>query len=195
LERLKQRLRLEQKRVLLFSGRLYAEKRVDFLLRAFVLLQQRDPHVALLILGEGTERGRLEQLATQLELRNVHFLGEVVEPRDSAAYFSLADVLVLPSLVGLAIVHGFAYGLPLVTTDFPGHGPELDYLSDQTGMMTKADPAAYAEAISRLFASPERLNAMKRAAMRQGDTLRLSHSVGRFLDGIDLLSNGRSRAA
>ncbi|HSL04379.1 MAG TPA: glycosyltransferase, partial [Nitrospiraceae bacterium] len=185
---LRGKLGLKGKRILLFSGRLYAAKQVDFLLRAFALVKIIDPKVSLLIIGDGEERRKLEQLAVQLNLRDVHFLGKLVEPEETAAYFSLADLMVLPVLVGLAIVHGFAFGLPLITTDSPGHGPELDYLSGNNGVVTKLDVSEYAEAIVMLLASPHRLEAMKRSAMAQGDELQLPHSVHRFVDGIAALS-------
>lgn len=185
---LRHNLGIEGKRVLLFSGRLYADKKVDFLLMAFALLKKSYSEVALLIIGDGEERDKLEQLAKQLELQDVHFLGEVVDPKGTAAYFSLADLLVIPGLVGLALVHGFAFGLPLITTDFPGHSPELEYLSENNGSMTRIDISQYAEAIGALLSSPQRLEAMKHSAMAQGDDLYLPCSVRRFADGITGLS-------
>ena len=185
---LRHNLGIEGKRVLLFSGRLYADKKVDFLLMAFALLKKSYSEVALLIVGDGEERDKLEQLAKQLELQDVHFLGEVVDPKGTAAYFSLADLLVIPGLVGLALVHGFAFGLPLITTDFPGHSPELEYLSENNGAMTRIDISQYAEAIGALLSSPQRLEAMKHSAMAQGDDMYLPCSVRRFADGITGLS-------
>ena len=185
---LRRKLILEGKQVLLFSGRLYAEKKVDFLLRAFALLKESRSDLSLLIIGDGEERNRLQQTAKRLELQDVHFLGEIVTPKDTAAYFSLADLMVIPSLVGLVIVHGFAFGLPLITTDSPGHGPELEYLTENNGVMTGRDPSRYAEAIRMLLSSPPRLEAMKRSALAQGDTLKLEYSVRRFVNGITQLS-------
>ena len=185
---LKHTLGLEGKRVLLFSGRLYAEKKVDFLLNAFTVLKKSYPDVALLILGDGEERDNLEQMAARLDRHDVHFLGELVDSKETAAYFSLADLLVIPGAVGLAIVHGFAFGLPLITTESPGHGPELDYLSSDNGAMTRIDSSQYAETIEALLSSPQKLDAMKRSAMAQGDALHLLHSVRRFADGIAALS-------
>lgn len=185
---LRRKLMLEGKQVLLFSGRLYAAKNVEFLLRAFAMLKISSPEVALLVIGDGEERDRLQQTAKRLELQDVHFLGEIVTPKDTAAYFSLADLMVIPSLVGLVIVHGFALGLPLLTTDSPGHGPELEYLTENNGVMTGRDPSRYAEAIRMLLSSPPRLEAMKRSALVQGDTLKLEYSVRRFVNGITQLS-------
>lgn len=185
---LKRKLGLEGKYVLLFSGRLYAEKKVDFLLKAFAMLKKSDPDVALLIIGDGEERDNLEQMATRLDRHDVHFFGELVDSKETAAYFSLADLLVIPGAVGLAIVHGFAFGLPLITTESPGHGPELEYLSRENGAMTRSDSSQYAETIGALLSSPQKLDAMKRSAMAQGDALHLPHSVRRFADGIAALS-------
>jgi glycosyltransferase involved in cell wall biosynthesis len=185
---LKRKLGLEGKYVLLFSGRLYAEKKVDFLLKAFAVLKDSYPDVVLLIIGDGEERDNLEQMATRLGHHDVHFLGELVDSKETAAYFSLADLLVIPGAVGLAIVHGFAFGLPLITTESPGHGPELEYLSRENGAMTRSDSSQYAETIGALLSSPQKLDAMKRSAMAQGDALHLPHSVRRFADGIAVLS-------
>lgn len=188
LAKLRRKLGLEGKRVLLFSGRLYAEKRVDFLLKAFAILKKTYPNVGLLIIGDGEERINLERLATQLDLRDAHFLGEIVDPKETSVYFSLADLMVIPGLVGLAIVHGFAYGLPLITTKHGFHSPEIEYLSDKNGVITRHDIFHYAEAMASLLSSPQRLETMKQAATDQADELQLPHSVHRFVDGVTTFS-------
>ncbi len=185
---LRRKLKLEGKYVLMFSGRLYAEKMVDFLLRAFLLLKESCPDVALLIIGDGEERDRLEQMTENLKLQDIHFLGEIVKPNETAVYFLLADVMVLPSLIGLAIVHGFAFGLPMITTSAAGHGPEIEYLSESNGIMTKLDISEYAAALQTLISSPEKLYLMSQAALSKGDKLSLQYSVQRFIDGIILLN-------
>lgn len=195
LVQLRQSLGLEHKQVLLFSGRLYPEKKVDFLLRAVAVLQANRPDVALLILGDGQERDRLEALQAELELRDVHFLGEITEPTRAGAYFQLADMLVVPGLVGLAIVHGFAFGVPLATTDHNFHSPEIEYLSSEDGIMTMHDAALYAEAISAVLSSPSRLRNMRKAAYRKGDQLCLAESVKRFVGAVAAFSNHQSSNA
>jgi hypothetical protein len=100
-------------------------------------------------------------------------------------------MMVLPSLIGLAIVHGFAFGLPMITTSAPGHGPEIEYLSEANGVMTKLDIGEYADALQTLIFSPERLEAMSHAALFKGDELSLPYSVQRFMDGITLSNKQR----
>ncbi len=188
LERVRRRFTLEGKHVLLFSGRLYPEKQVDFLLEAFSLLQRRNPNVALLILGDGSEREMLEKLCDALNLRQVHFLGEHHDPIQVSVYFQLADLLVIPGLVGLAIVHGFAHGLPIVTTDHDLHSPEIEYLSKENGIQTSHEEKEFADAIGKVLGEKELLASMQLAARRRGDQLTLCESVKRFMEAILTLS-------
>jgi glycosyltransferase involved in cell wall biosynthesis len=177
----RRKLRLNGKHVLLFSGRLYAEKKVDFLLRAFAHLKKSCSNVALLIIGDGEERDRLQRSAKELELQDVHFLGEIVDLKDTVAYFALADLMVLPSMVGLAIVHGFALGLPMITTSAPGHGPEIEYLSNNSGVITDHHEAALSGAIQHIVNHPAGLDRMRKSALAQADKLSLDRSVDRFI--------------
>ena len=190
LSAVKARLGIEGKRVLLFSGRLLPEKEGAFLLRAFSILQRKRPDVALLLLGDGPEREALERLRDTLQLAHVHFLGECVEPARSGAYFRLADVLVIPGLVGLAIVHGFAFGLPLITTGHDCHGPEIEYLSPDNGLVTPRAEEAYARGIEAVLTSPVRLLAMQHAARAQGERMLVTDSAKRFVEGIRTLAAG-----
>jgi glycosyltransferase involved in cell wall biosynthesis len=181
---LRRKFGLEGKRVLLFSGRLYAEKKVDFLLRAFAILKKTCPNVALLIIGDGEERSMLERLAAQLDLGDAHFLGEIVDPNSTAVYFSLAELLVIPGLVGLAIVHGFAFGLPMVTTRHDFHSPEIEYLSTDNGVLTRHDEEELSKAIAALFADQHRYETMCTAASQTAEHLLLNLSAQRFVQAI-----------
>lgn len=192
LDAIRSSLRLTDKQVLLFSGRLYADKNVDFLLRAFAQLKERRPQVSLLIIGDGAERTRLEALSAKLALSDVHFLGEIVTDEGAAPYFALADVLALPSYVGLAIVHGFAFGLPIVTTEAPGHGPEIEYLSQNTGIMTKFKTSEYAHALDTLLSDTQRLATMKRETLHQAQHLELGRAVSRFLDAVTTFASSQA---
>lgn len=178
------RLGLEGRSVLLFSGRLYREKRVDFLLRSFAIMQGRGLPVGLLVIGDGPERRSLEAQRERMGLRDVHFLGAQVGAGEAGMYFRLADLLVIPGLVGLAIVHGFALNLPLVTTSHPFHSPEIEYLSTHNGVMTSHDETAYAEAIEVLLSEPVTLAAMRRSAAASADQLRMKDSADRFVGAI-----------
>ena len=189
LAQVRERLSLRNKQVLLFSGRLYAEKHVDFLLQAFAQIQHLRPDTALLILGDGEERSRLEALCQNLRLHDVHFLGEITDTIESSLYFKLAQLLVIPGLVGLAIVHGFAFHLPLITTERTFHSPEIEYLSENNGCMTAHNPQTYAAEIARLLSSPTQLSAMQEHAGETARQLTLTASCRRFMQAVDRITN------
>jgi glycosyltransferase involved in cell wall biosynthesis len=64
---------LSENSPLLYFGRLSREKGVDDLIRAM----ERLPHLRLRIVGDGPERGALEQLTQNLNVSNVEFSGEL----------------------------------------------------------------------------------------------------------------------
>jgi glycosyltransferase involved in cell wall biosynthesis len=56
----------------------------------------------------------------------------------------------MPGLVGLAILDCAAAGLPIVTTAYPYHSPEIAYLKqNHNGLIVEEwrDPIAYADAV------------------------------------------------
>ena len=106
----------------LFVGRLQARKRVDLLLQACAalpaLLQPR-----LVIVGDGPERSRLERLAQSLYPAAVFTGGKHGD--ELAAYFSAADLFVLPGTGGLAVQEAMSYGLPVIMGQGDGTNAEL----------------------------------------------------------------------
>ncbi|WP_448188450.1 glycosyltransferase [Azospirillum sp. sgz301742] len=157
--------------VFLFVGRLYPAKRVDLAIAAVRALRQAGRPCVLLVVGDGPDRARLEAMAGDGAVR---LLGALFDDADLATLFRLAVAMVLPDAVGLAVVHAFAHGVPLVTCrGGTAHGPEIDYLRDgENGLLADApDAAALAAALASLLDRPERLAALRREAHRTADTM------------------------
>lgn len=138
-----------------FVGRLVGDKGVDDLSAAFDSISRSNPTVHLVIVG-GWEARDAVSPATRYSLENnprVHMVGE---QRDTAPYYSLMDVLVLPSLrEGFPNVplEGAAMGLPVVTTSVVGCVDAVE--GGVTGtIVPPRNPAALAGAISRYLAEP-----------------------------------------
>jgi glycosyltransferase involved in cell wall biosynthesis len=109
--------------IVLFVGRLERQKDVPTLLRAIAVVAERVPKVLLLVVGEGSERPRLERLAAKLGIgRHVEFVGRV-DHDELAAYYGGCDVFAITSLYEgtcMALVEAAAAGKPVVATDFAG---------------------------------------------------------------------------
>lgn len=105
----------QDKKVLLYLGRLAKEKNIEELISAMALL----PQAVLLIVGDGPERPALEQLALARAPGQVLFAGAVL-PEKVPAYYALADAFVSASTSeaqGLTYVEALAAGLPLLCRD------------------------------------------------------------------------------
>lgn len=150
--------------VVISVGRLDRPKGFDNLLRAFALVRQsRDAR--LIILGEGDQRSSLEQLATDLGIRDsVDMPGFVEHPErfmSRAALFALSARM---EALGVVFIEALACGIPVVSTDCPT-GPR-EVLGDSVyGLLVPVDdPEALAAAmVSKLDDAGDRQPLRERA--------------------------------
>jgi glycosyltransferase involved in cell wall biosynthesis len=114
--------------VLLYVGRLPPEKNVGRLLKEVQKL--RKDNVKLLIVGDGSERRRLEKVCGTLGLeKKVIFLGI---REDVERFYSIADIFISPSKYepfGQVILEAMASGLPSVA--FKRMLPEYEVAADE----------------------------------------------------------------
>lgn len=103
---------------LLCIARLEREKGLDVLLQAFALLRMKRPEAALVIVGDGSQRKKLERLARGLGIASsVLFAGAQADVRP---YLERAGLYVQPSRFegwGVAVIEAAAAGVPVVMTD------------------------------------------------------------------------------
>jgi len=123
-DRLLRHWNLASKRVLLYTGRIAGNKRVDLLIIALARLKAWYPDVHLLVVGDMTANEAYRELGQRLRVladdlgvaKSVTFTGRVpvIEP-----YYHLADVYVLASQhegFGVTLVEAMAAGLPVVAS-------------------------------------------------------------------------------
>jgi GalNAc-alpha-(1->4)-GalNAc-alpha-(1->3)-diNAcBac-PP-undecaprenol alpha-1,4-N-acetyl-D-galactosaminyltransferase len=166
-------------RAMIGMGRLAPEKGFDRLIEAFARLAKDFPDWGLTILGEGTERPRLEALIARHELST-----RVSLPGAAPAPFPLlraADLFVLSSLTegfGNALVEALACGLPVVATDC-WDGPQDIMRDGVEGLIVPGDDtAALAAGMRRMMADD---------SLRRACAARAEESARRFaLDRVML---------
>lgn len=140
--------------VSLSVGRLGREKNLDFLLRSFARLESRDDHV-LVIVGDGTERPRLEKLAAELGLgRRVRFTG-AVPYADMPDVYSACDLFAICSTTEvkpLVVLEALASGLPVLAVSACGTADTLHHGVD--GWLSPPYEEAFIEGWQALIADP-----------------------------------------
>jgi glycosyltransferase involved in cell wall biosynthesis len=183
-EALREAHHIRSQNVAVFTGGLYQSKRIGFLLEAAAGIRSEIPDFELIIIGDGPERAKVTEAARQHPW--IHDIG----PKDDhgkVPFWAMAKLLLMPGLVGLVVVDSFALGVPLVTTDFPFHSPEIDYLKDGVnGCIVPCgdDPNAYADAVAGLLRDPARIASLKQGAIRSAELHTIDTMARSFADGV-----------
>jgi glycosyltransferase involved in cell wall biosynthesis len=144
----------EEQPVLLSVGRLVPQKDYTVLLRAFSRIRKKR-RIRLIVLGEGTERRRLERYAQNLGVQHdVDFPGFLKNP---FPFMRRCTVYVLSSrFEGLpgALIQAMACGAPVVSTDCPS-GPSEIIDSGSSGFLVPVgDAEKLAASIESLLDNP-----------------------------------------
>jgi phosphatidylinositol alpha-1,6-mannosyltransferase len=127
--------------VIVSVSRLMARKGHDQLIKTLPKVQEQIPGAALVIVGEGPYRNKLEKLVSHLSLeQDVHFTGKVPFA-DLPKWYAVGDIFAMPcrtrsagwDVEGLGIVYleASATGLPVIAGDSGGAPEAVE--SDQSG--------------------------------------------------------------
>ncbi|MGB3468749.1 MAG: N-acetyl-alpha-D-glucosaminyl L-malate synthase BshA [Cyclobacteriaceae bacterium] len=110
-------------------------KRVEDVIAMFCRIRQQIP-VKLLLVGDGPERPRMEQLAREMcDCDDIRFLGKLEAVEE---VLSVSDLFVMPSAkesFGLAALEAMACEVPVISSDAGGL-PELN-INGQSGFVCK----------------------------------------------------------
>ena len=136
---------------LLHVARLSVVKNQSLLLKAYAMAELTMP---LVIIGQGSEEGRLHRLANQLGItERVLFLGLKTNPY---AYMARALALVLSSSqegLGLVLIESFACGTQVVATDVPGGIREV-VIEEQRRLLAENSVAGLAAKLKEAICQP-----------------------------------------
>jgi glycosyltransferase involved in cell wall biosynthesis len=173
---------------ILFLGRLDFEKQIHNLLRAVALLPKELATVVELV-GDGSERHRLEELAFELGIRpQVIFSGHISEAELPRAY-ERATLFAMPSIAELqsiATMEAMASGRPIVAADAMAL-PHLVHDGDNGYLFPPDDVEVFADRLKRvLTASPEELERLSENSLH----LIRSHDIQRTLTIFEGLYRG-----
>lgn len=150
---LRQQLKIGDELVLLSVSRLSNEKNLDFMLDAVAALKRSSNQpFRLLIIGDGHQRGRLQQRIHDLELLGwVTLLGSVA-PAEMPLYYGLGDLFVFTSkseTQGMVLLEAMAAGLPVVAVRSSGTDDVIR--EGFNGYKTAGNQSAWMARISELM--------------------------------------------
>ena len=144
--------------ILLSVGRVDPEKRLDFLIDAFVRLADRIPNAHLVFAGDGSARKKLEAHAANTTVSDrIHFLGMVNRVElpdllhDATVFLSASTTEVHP----ISVIEAIASSLPLVAVQDEAF--EGMIVENENGHLTPLDVSVFSDTLVKLLSDPEKL--------------------------------------
>lgn len=108
----------KKKRTVLYVGRLSAEKNISTLMKAWALIEKKNPNWNLIIVGEGKCKSKLIKYKETNNLQRIVFLGQ----QNPIPYYTEASIFCLTSFfegLPLVIIEAMTYGcVPVIFNSF-----------------------------------------------------------------------------
>ncbi len=186
-----------------FIGSFYDYEGIDDLIAAMPMLIEREPDARLLLVGGGPmERALRASAGSSSAAHAIHFAGRVPH-EEVERYYALVDVMAYPRkksrltdlVTPLKPLEAMAQGKLVAASDVGGHRELI--VDGVTGVLFVPDsPAACADALARLLASPESWNAYREAGRAHVETRHdWARNVERYRDVYQAVSGNGTGSA
>ncbi len=194
---LKERYKLENKKIILYVGRLIERKGVQYLIRAFDILQKEMDDVVLIIVGTGEYKKELEELSRELKIQDkFHFQGNI-KNEELPRYYQICDLCVVPS-----ITHGIGdpwvfvlneamyFAKPVIATDAVGAAFDMVENGENGFIVPQKDSKSLYKSMKEVLSHPELTQAMgKKSKSIVEERFRYKNMVNGFNEAINYLSD------
>jgi L-malate glycosyltransferase len=181
-DNLKTEMGINGNNVAIYCGGIYKEKRVDFLIEASVIIKEKIEDFHLIFVGAGPEAYRVKEASETYDW--IHYVGPKFGV-ERVPYFKMSELFLMPGLVGLAILDTFATETPMITTDFPYHSPEIEYLENgKNGVITANNIDDYSKQVIDLFLNEDKIVRLKESCLNSSTLYSTENMVVNFTNGI-----------
>lgn len=145
--------------VLIFTGRLNKEKKLEQLINAAQELKEIGIFVNLVFVGIGSEEENLVKKMKLSGFNNYWFYGACYDENKLGELIYNATLCVSPGNIGLTAIHSLVYGTPVIThSDFSKQGPEFEAIEENVsgGFFIKDDEVDLANKIRQWLSKKNR---------------------------------------
>ncbi|MDR0980096.1 MAG: glycosyltransferase [Candidatus Nomurabacteria bacterium] len=171
------------KPIVLYVGRLDAEKSLSVAIRAFAKLLTKIPNAHFVIVGDGNDKSNLEKLAHRLKISDsVQFTGKILG-LDLPKVYRTANVFVITSTTetqSIVLIEALASGLPAVAVQ-AGALPELVQNQQNGFLVPPDDPTATADALAIILNNPKLARKMSKYSLKIAKNHDLRHTLARLI--------------
>ncbi|PFL70511.1 group 1 glycosyl transferase [Priestia megaterium] len=181
---LKEEMGIKGKDICIYTGAMYKQKGLDFLLEAVQEIRKRNSEFEMIFIGAGPDEYKIKQAAQNHSW--IHYVGAKFDS-EKVPYLKISKLLLLPSAVGLVVLDSFALGVPLVTTSANNHGPEIDYIeSGKNGLIVNSSDVkkAYVENVVLLLENEQMRKRYANKCIEDSEKYTIEKMVKNYSSGL-----------
>ena len=184
LDELRRSLGLTGEHICIFVGAMYEDKRLPFLLEACLAVRESVADFEMIFIGDGPASTVVREAVAHHDW--IHYVGAQFGD-DRVPYLLLAKLVLMPGLVGLAVLDAITLAVPMVTTAVTWHSPEFEYLVDGVNGCVIDDtehPRIFAAAVVDLLMDEGKRETLREGCRRTRDRYSIEEMTERFADGV-----------
>jgi glycosyltransferase involved in cell wall biosynthesis len=154
----------ENTQIIMYMGRFVEFKGVEYLIRAFGIVERQRQNAALLIVGYGPLKDHLEAVSQSLGIKRIHFAGDITDVHVRAYLLKRSNMVVVPSIVSktpprqeggpLVVLEALSAGKPVICTNATGSAAAFIKDGINGYMVPQKNVDALADKIKRLLDTP-----------------------------------------
>lgn len=179
---------LDNKKVLLYVGRLNKRKKMPFLVEAFKHLYCNNSNYKIIIVGDG-DLSTIKSLVDVSSKEAVIYRGALTDSEELAKQYIMSDIFVFPGDIGLGPLTSLTYNLLPIVVDSNTHNPEYDYLNSANTIILpmESTPLEYANKIEEVLNDTVNYNKYKNNAWESINNLTIDNMADNFINGINII--------
>lgn len=158
----------EKHQIVVYAGRLAAEKNIEFLLQSFVYVHRDLPDTHLILAADGPDRNKVQNFIRTHQLEHNVTITGFLDHKILVKIMGAAQVFAFPSVTdtqGIVILEAMASGAVPVAID--RYGPHDLIKNGRTGFLTDLNMEQFAARISDLLTHQEIWQRMSMAAQHE----------------------------
>lgn len=177
----KSHLKLSSENIGIYCGGMYEEKRLNFLLEACHTIRKEIKDFIMIFIGGGDDAEIIKKAAAGYPW--IKYYGPQFG-MDKVKMFKISNVQLMPGLVGLGILDSFVLETPILTTKYPYHSPEIEYLTQgENGLISENNLEDYSNLVINAF-KEKTYDKLKVGGRESSKKYTVEKMVENFADGV-----------